>query len=100
MRQKMPFRKNLHNILEITWHQKLSLSFWANIFLTVIISLNTIAIILDTVPSLHHKYHQLLLDFEVFSMVLFTIEYFLRLWSCVENPAFSHPIKGRLTSMI
>jgi voltage-gated potassium channel len=90
MSQKISLRKNVHNILEITWHQKLGLSFWVNI----------IAIILDTVPSIHHKYHQLLLDFEVFSVVVFTIEYFLRLWSCIENPAFSNPVKGRLKFMI
>ncbi len=89
-------RKNVHSILEITWHRKLGLSFWVNMFITFIISLNAIAIILDTVPKIQHKYHQLLLDFEVFSVIIFTIEYFLRLWSCVENPAFSHPIKGRL----
>jgi voltage-gated potassium channel len=100
MSPKISLRKKVHNILEITWHQKLGLSFWVNIFLTVIISLNTIAIILDIVPSLHYKYHQLLIDFEVFSVVVFTIELFLRLRSCVENPAFSHPIKGRLKFMI
>lgn len=96
MSPKVSLRKNVHSILEITWHRKLGLSFWVNIFLTVIISLNAIAIILDTVPSIHHKYHQFLLDFEVFSVIVFTIEYILRLWSCVENPFFSHPIKGRL----
>lgn len=89
-------RKNVHSILEITWHRKSGLGFWVNIFLTIIISLNAIVIILDTVPSIQHKYHQLLLDFEVFSVIIFTFEYFLRLWSCVENPEFSHPIKGRI----
>ncbi|WP_064198466.1 MULTISPECIES: ion transporter [Emticicia] len=96
MSPKVSLRKNIHNILEITWHRKLGLSFWVNIFLTIIISLNAIAIILDTVPSIHNNYHQILLDFEVFSVIVFTIEYILRLWSCVENPAFSHPVKGRL----
>lgn len=96
MSPKVSLRKNIHNILEITWHRKLGLSFWVNIFLTLIISLNAIAIILDTVPSIHDNYHQILLDFEVFSVIVFTIEYILRLWSCVENPAFSHPVKGRL----
>lgn len=100
MNPKISLRKNVHNILEITWHRKLGLSFWVNIFLTLIISLNAIAIILDTVPSIHHKYHQLLLDFELFSVVVFTIEYILRLWSCVENAHFSHPIKGRLKFIV
>jgi len=96
MNPKISLRKYIHRILEITWHRKLGLSFWANIFLTIIISLNAIAIILDTVPSIHNKYHQFLLDFEVFSVIVFTIEYILRIWSCVESPAFSHPVIGRL----
>ncbi|AFK01630.1 Ion transport protein [Emticicia oligotrophica DSM 17448] len=96
MTKKAPLRKKIHGILEITWHQKLGLSFWINIFLTVIISLNAVAIIIDTVPSIHKKYHSLLVDFEVFSVVVFTIEYILRLWSCVDDPHFSHPVKGRI----
>ena len=89
-------RKQVYNILEITWRRKRGASFWVNIFLTVVISLNAIAIILDTIPSIQKKYHRFLLDFEVFSVIIFTIEYLLRLWSCVEEERFKHPIKGRL----
>ncbi|CAH0995674.1 hypothetical protein EMA8858_01799 [Emticicia aquatica] len=96
MERKVSLRKHVHNILEITWHRKPGLGFWVNIILTAIISLNALAIILDTVPSLQKKYHDIILDFEVFSVVIFTIEYCLRLWSCVEESAHSHPIKGRL----
>ena len=95
MENKVSLRKQVHQVLEITWHRKLGLSFWVNIFLTAVILLNAIAIILDTVPAIQRQYHRFLLDFEVFSVIIFTIEYALRLWSCVEDPAFSRPIKGR-----
>lgn len=96
MEKRNTIRKQVHNVLEITWRRKLGLSFWINIFLTIIISLNAIAIIIDTVPSIQHQYHRFLLDFEFFSVIVFTLEYILRLWSCVEEDGYSHPIKGRL----
>uniref|UniRef100_K3WUQ1 Ion transport domain-containing protein n=1 Tax=Globisporangium ultimum (strain ATCC 200006 / CBS 805.95 / DAOM BR144) TaxID=431595 RepID=K3WUQ1_GLOUD len=34
------------------------------------------------------------------STVIFSVEYALRLWSCVEDERFTHPIIGRLTWMI
>ncbi len=89
-------RKQVHNSLEITWRHRTGLSFWVNIFLTIVITLNAIAIIINTVPSIQAKFHRLLFDFEVFSVVVFSLEYLLRLWSCVENNAFSRPFTGRL----
>lgn len=96
MEVKKTLRKKIHHVLEITWRHKFGFRFWVNIFLTIIISLNAIAIILDTVPSIQHQSHRILLDFELFSVIVFTIEYFLRLWSCVEEEGYSHPVKGRL----
>ncbi|WP_435352757.1 ion transporter [Emticicia sp. SJ17W-69] len=90
------FRKQVHQTLEISLRQKSGFGFFINIFLTVIIFLNTIAIILHTVPMIRKNYDQFFLDFEVFSVIVFTIEYILRLWSCVENETFKHPIYGRL----
>lgn len=49
-----------------------------------LISLNILAIGLETVKSLHQVYHPLFYGFEVFSVAVFSIEYLFRLWSCVE----------------
>lgn len=89
-------RKRVYHTLNITWAHKRGFGFLINLFLTVIITLNTVAIILHTVPRIGKKYDELFLDFELFSVIVFSIEYGLRMWSCVENPAFKHPIKGRL----
>ena len=90
------FRKKVYNTLEISLRSKSGISFAVNVFLTVIIFLNTIAIILHTVPAIRKNYDQFFLDFEVFSVVIFAIEYLLRLWSCVEHDDHKHPISGRL----
>lgn len=89
-------RKQIHETLEISLRRKRGISFVVNVFLTVVIFLNTIAIILHTVPAIRRSFNQLFLDFEVFSVIVFTIEYILRLWSCVENDAYKHPISGRI----
>jgi voltage-gated potassium channel len=89
-------RKQIHDTLEISLRRKRGISFYVNVFLTIIILLNTIAIILHTVPTIRKNYNQLFLDFEVFSVVIFTIEYMLRIWSCVEEESYKKPISGRV----
>ena len=56
-----------------------------DIFLVTLILTNVILIILETVPSLSSQYKVAFTYIEIFSIVIFTIEYLLRLWSCVED---------------
>jgi voltage-gated potassium channel len=64
-------------------------------FIVALIATNVIAVILDSVDWIWHRYSTFLYAFEVFSVVVFSIEYLLRLWSCVEDEQFRHPIFGR-----
>ncbi|MDZ7896805.1 MAG: ion transporter [Arcicella sp.] len=89
-------RKQIHHILEVSIRRKSGVGFFINISLTVIIFLNTLSIILHSVPSIRQDYEQFFHEFEIFSVAIFSIEYILRLWSCVENETYKHPIKGRL----
>ncbi|HTP37029.1 MAG TPA: cyclic nucleotide-gated ion channel [Methyloceanibacter sp.] len=60
-----------------------------NAFIIVLIILNAIAFAADTVPALAERYA---VEFEVFnvvSVIVFTIEYVLRVWSSVEIPMLS-----------
>jgi len=66
------------------------------LFIIYLIILNVIAVILETCKSIYQPYAKLFYLFEVFSVVVFTIEYLLRLWVITENPDFSHPVKGRI----
>lgn len=57
-----------------------------NTFLVALIVLNVIAFAAGTVPHINKKYGTALDVFNVVSVLIFTIEYILRLWSCVEVP--------------
>jgi voltage-gated potassium channel len=90
-------RQRVNSTLQIKIKSKHEgLSFAINIGITTLIFLNTIAIILHTIPKLRANHNQLFQDFEVFSVIVFSIEYVLRVWSIVEQPEYAHPIKGRL----
>ena len=66
------------------------------IILISIILLNILAIVLSSVKEIDAKYERYFRDFEVFSLIFFTIEYFARIYSIVEKPEFRHPVNGRL----
>jgi voltage-gated potassium channel len=89
-------RKKTNDILEIKFSHKRGFSFYFNLALSLLIFLNTVAIILNTLPDVRSSYGHLFLDFEVFSVAIFSIEYLLRVWSCVEQPEYKHPFWGRL----
>jgi voltage-gated potassium channel len=87
-------RKRLFEILEPAPEKDLS-SKILDIGLLVLILLNVIAVILETIPGWRKDYLHYCDAFETFSLVVFSIEYFLRLWTCVESEEYSHPTKGR-----
>lgn len=67
--------------------------------LIAIIVANVLAVALETIPSIYARWHQLFSDFERFSVGAYTIEYFVRLWSSMEDPriAARGPIRGRIS---
>ena len=71
-----------------------------NIFIIVLIILNVAAIMLETVPSIYQPFHRFFHDFDVISVIIFTIEYILRVWSCNHDPRYNHSIYGRLRYML
>jgi voltage-gated potassium channel len=73
-----------------------------NIFIIVLIVLNVVAVMLETVPGYHDEWaeQRFFHYFDLFSVIIFTIEYFLRLWSSDHDPKYRHPIWGRLRYML
>lgn len=67
-----------------------------DIFIMALISLNILALILESFEKIGVRYHSAFISFEIFSVAIFTIEYLLRIWSCTVNPKYSKPILGRL----
>ncbi len=70
--------------------------------LAISITLFITMILLETNPELYTPYEQHWKNFELFSVIVFTIEYLLRVWSCPAhlNKHFQDPVKGRLKFMI
>ena len=54
-------------------------------FLSVLILLNLVAVCLESVNSFHAQYGYELFLFETVSVVIFVIEYSLRIWSAPAN---------------
>jgi len=70
-----------------------------NISLMGLIFLNVLTVILETVPSLANTHHHYFKTFEVFSVLVFTVEYGLRMWVCDRNSQYVG-IKGRIKYML
>jgi len=56
-------------------------AWWVNSFIMALIVLNGVMIVLESVPSLRLVYFNWFQTFEVFSVIVFSIEYFLRLYT-------------------
>ena len=67
-----------------------------SIFIVTLILLNVAAMIVESIESVKAALHRDFLIFECFSVAIFSLEYILRLWSCVEEPQYRRPILGRL----
>lgn len=69
-----------------------------DVVLCTLILLNVAAVVLETLPGWTERYGAWFIGIELVSITIFTIEYGLRLWSCVEDRRhdYRHPVKGRL----
>ncbi len=78
-------RLRLHDILEAGSKDDKA-SRLVDTFLIVLIVTNVIAFALETVASIERDYGGILSAFDAVSVVIFSVEYVLRLWACVELP--------------
>lgn len=69
-----------------------------DITIVSLIILNTAAVILETLPEFD-AYSRWFYIFEIVSVIVFIVEYMLRLWSIPSDPEFAHPLWGRLRWM-
>lgn len=71
-----------------------------NIFIITLIILNVFAVALETVHEIFQNYSQPFRAFEIFSMIVFSVEYVLRIWTAVVKDEYRHPVTGRLRYMV
>lgn len=67
-----------------------------DIFIMSLIILNVLAVIFGSVKYIDIRFHDILWQFEVLSIIVFTIEYILRLWSCTVNYEYKGSFLGRI----
>lgn len=70
-----------------------------DITLGLIIFLSVMAVMLESVASIYEFMAEEFIIFDTFSVAVFSLEYLLRLYSCVENPEYEDPVAGRLKYM-
>jgi voltage-gated potassium channel len=73
-------KKRVYEIIEKGKHgDKASRLF--DIFIVALIMMNVIAIILESVAEINRHFYWLFKSFEIFSIIVFSIEYILRIWT-------------------
>lgn len=95
MTARRRLRRRVHEVVELARPgDGASRAF--DLFIIVLILANVAAMVADSVPEVAARWGGPLAVFETVSVIVFTAEYGLRLWSCVERPDFERPIAGRL----
>jgi voltage-gated potassium channel len=91
------WRREVHDILEVGGDVHPA-GRAVNIVIIVLIVLNAIAFAAETVDHLADRYRVYFDAFNIFSVIVFSIEYVLRVWSAVDIPMLSRmtPWRARL----
>jgi len=94
-------RRRVYELLE-AGHDEDGPGRFVDIFLIVLITLNVIAVIFESMEPVRVRWNSYFLYFEFISVGIFIIEYVMRVWSSVEHESikYSHPVKGRLLFML
>ncbi|KPV95027.1 Cyclic nucleotide-gated potassium channel [Pseudoalteromonas sp. P1-9] len=97
MGKALTTRKRVYDILEHGFDGSKTSRLFSG-FIVIVIILNVGAIIVESYKPIGEMYHQEFLLFNIFSVIVFTVEYFARIWVSVESPQNdrSEPIKSRI----
>lgn len=69
--------------------------------LIVLIMLNVLAVVFESVESIHNRHELLFWWFEFVSVIIFSAEYILRIWSCAERPVpGGRPLSRRINYLL
>lgn len=99
MIQQIKIKKRIFEIIEKAARGD-QISRLFDLFIMSLIFLNIVAIILETVKSISVNFSGVFRFFEIFSVIVFSLEYILRLWVCILNEDYQHPVKGRIKYML
>lgn len=94
--KKQTLKSRVYNIISSESNDAGLLNRIFSLFLMLLIIFNVIAIILESVGPINSANESFFYNFELFSIVIFSIEYILRLWVCTEDPRYASSVRGRL----
>jgi voltage-gated potassium channel len=91
------FRRRLYRVLEAGHIFNWKVLLFETLLITLIIT-NVIAVTMDSVKNIGDRYATQFYWFETISVVIFAVEYSLRLWTAVEDPRYGGkgPLWGRI----
>ena len=91
----MPLKERVHHLLAVSTdgdpHSRA-----VDLGILGLIFLNILALTLETVEPVYSLSPAAFHWFERISLIIFSIEYVLRVWSCTADPKYPRPILGRL----
>lgn len=88
-------KKRIYEILEVAGPGD-TISRAIDLFIMALILANVLAVIFESVQPLAAQFRSFFLWFEIISVLIFTVEYLLRLWSCTSDPRYRSSFYGRL----
>jgi voltage-gated potassium channel Kch len=89
------FRQKLHALVYNSEYGGALHSLFDN-FIVVWVVISVIAVVFESVQSIHYILNTEFIILDTVAVTIFTLEYFLRLYTCVEEPGFQHCLIGRL----
>lgn len=89
------FRQRLHALVYPSAHGGNLHRYFDN-FIAGWVMISVMCVILESVYSVNYLLHMELIVLDAVAVSIFTLEYCLRLYSCVEDPRYSSPVLGRL----
>lgn len=85
-----PLRHRLFLILEFQSHKDKKTAWVFSWVLTLMVLCSVLAVILESVPAIEVQYGQSLAIFDAVSIVFFSVEYLLRIWTASERSSSAH----------
>ena len=88
-------KQRIYNILSVS-KKTGDISWCFDVFIISLILLNVVAMLLESVKPLRLQYQAEFDFFEIFSVIVFTVEYILRVWTANLHPDFKKLITGNI----
>lgn len=95
---EQPLKTQVYEIIESRIHEHPLGRLLAGTLILLIL-INVIAAVLETDAPMYLAYGSLFDLLAAFSVIVFTVEYLIRVWCCTENPLYHDPVRGRLKYM-